>query len=74
MKLSWVRPAIREIDQHGREGLRWIAERRVRLFWVIPIFWPVMNFDWRCSSEEAWGDAARDHDLRESLRQAKEDI
>lgn len=68
-----VRPAIVTVTRYGHEGLCWRAERRFKLLWLIPIGVPVMNSAWRDRSSDAWDDAARDYDLRQSLRAAREE-
>ncbi|ASM72016.1 hypothetical protein SULPSESMR1_01194 [Pseudosulfitobacter pseudonitzschiae] len=58
---------------YGHHRLRWIAERRIKPFWLIAIWRPVSKAPWRDRPNDAWDDAARDYDLRQSLHHARKD-
>lgn len=44
-----------------------IAERRTRLFWIIPIWLPVEHGNWRHTWEQANRDVAADIEFRHPL-------
>ena len=46
---------------------RFSAERRVILFGLLPIWWPVLDWDWRATKTEAKRDIERDAQLRAPL-------
>ena len=46
---------------------RFIAERRVRPFNLLPIWWPVIDSEWRCKAADARRDVERDSCLRQPL-------
>ena len=47
-----------------------LAERKVTIFWLFSIWWPVTNGKWRYTQREAALDATADAKLREPLRKA----
>ena len=46
---------------------RCIAERRVMLFWIVPVWVPLFGADWRESEEQALRDVEYDRYLRDPL-------
>lgn len=50
---------------------RCIAERRVMLFWLLPIWSPLFGADWRATEEQALRDVEYDRQLRSPLPDPK---
>lgn len=64
-----VREAVVEVCIGSRcwRARRFIAERRVRLLGVLPVWWPVANGEWRRDSDLARADAEGGARLRKPL-------
>lgn len=64
-----VREARVEIND--RIVRRFLAERRILVFGLLPLWWPVTNGNWRHTVRQAEQDAENDAALRAPLAQPK---
>lgn len=69
-RIRWARVMVMRPYGQSYRDRRCIAERRIKLFWLIPFWWPVG--DWGLTEAAAVMDIKRDKALRSPLPKVQE--